>query len=177
MDAISPIMDALAMTQSVTTAVSQIIEQYSNSTNVVVRQHQSYIVPLVEDNNLPITIKSTTISNALSPTAHLGILRGLPTELVQDICLRLDLRSIFRMRVVNRQMSKVVDGIPQYQTIANQSLTVLKGLLSVEMGKQISCQMLYDKLKNKACETCGEHGTHLYLLKFRRVCYMCFMFR
>ncbi|TID19906.1 hypothetical protein E2P81_ATG07203 [Venturia nashicola] len=177
MDPIAPIMDALAMTQSVPSAVTRVIEQYSNSTNIMVRQYQSYIVPLEVENSASTTINSQTSPMALSPTVDLGQLSILPTELIQDVCMHLDLRSIARMRAVNRQMSNVVAGIPQYQAIANQSLTILKGLLAFETGKKVTCRMLYNKLKNEACETCDGYGSHLYLLKFRRLCYMCFMFR
>lgn len=177
MDPIAPIMDALAMTQPVSSAVTRVVEQYSNSTNVVVRQHQSYIVPLEVDTLSASTINSKITGSAFPPTADLGNLNILPTELIQHVCMHLDLRSMTRIRAVNRQMSNLVAGIPQYQDIANQSLTLLKGLLAVKTGKNVTCRMLYNKLKNKACETCDGYGSHLYLLKFRRVCYMCFIFR
>lgn len=173
----APIMDALAMTHAVSSAVTQVIEQYSNSANVVVRQYHSYIVPLEAEDPASTTINSKITPIAHSPAVDLGDLSFLPTELIQVVCMHLDLRSITNMRAVNRQMSNVVAGIPQYQAITNQSLTILKGLLAVEIGKKVTCRMLYNKLKNEACETCSGYGSHLYLLKFRRVCYMCFMFR
>jgi hypothetical protein len=175
-DTISAIMDALVMTQSVTEAVSQIIKQYSNSTDVVVRQYQSYIVPLSRENFLPKTKPGTSLT-FLPPTADLGILNILPTEIIQEICLRLDLRSLSRTKAVNRQMLSMVDGIPEYQSVAKQSLTILKGLLAVDIGQSASCKMLYKKLNTTTCETCGGYGTHLYILKLRTVCCMCFMFR
>jgi hypothetical protein len=176
MDPISPIMDALAMTQPATDAVSQVIEQYSNSTDVVVRQYQSYIVPLAKQDSTLSSKSSGHVFNPRPSRADLGSMSVLPIEIVQEICLRLDLRSLTRIKVVNRQMSNMVAGIPQYQNVTSQSLTILRGLLSVEIGGRITCQMLYEKLKDEACETCGGYGTHLYLLKFKRVCYMCFMF-
>ncbi|KAE9993574.1 hypothetical protein EG327_004333 [Venturia inaequalis] len=147
-------------------AVTSVIEQYSNSTNVLVRQYQSYMVPLEVEDAASTTINSQISLIALPPTVDLGNLGILPTEIIQDICMHLDLRSMTNMRAVNRQMSNVVAGIPQYQAIANQSLTILKGLLAVETGKMVTCGMLYNKLKNEACETCDGYGSHLYALGF-----------
>ncbi|QDS76679.1 hypothetical protein FKW77_000301 [Venturia effusa] len=170
-------MDALAMPQSVSSAVSQVVEQYSKSRNVIVQQYHTYLVPLTAKDPASVTINSKTILIAHPPAVDLGNLYILPIELLQDVCVHLDLRSLANMRAVNRQMSKVVSSIPQYQAIANQPLTILKSLLSVEPGKKVTCHMLYNKLKDQACETCGDYGSHLYLLKFRRICYMCFLFR
>lgn len=170
----SAIMDTLAMTQSITDGVSHIIKRYSNSSDVVVRQYHSYIILLGKQHCHPPTSEST--SNLRLPTADLGSMSALPTEIIQEICLRLNLRSLAKLKTVNRQMSSVVDAMPQYHTIIGHSPSLLKGLLSVEIGDRVTCHTLYEKLKNEACETCGGYGSHFYLLKCKRVCYMCFMF-
>jgi hypothetical protein len=165
MDAISPIMEALAMTQFVTDAVSQVIKRYSNSSDVV-RHYHSFIVPLTQ--SLPPSTKHPDLS---PPTVGLGKLDLFPIEIIQEICLRLNLYSLTRLKSVNRYMSAIVDAIPQYQIISRQPPRVLQGIgFMLGRGKGVSCQMVYEKLSNEACETCGGDGTHLSLVKFKRVC-------
>lgn len=175
MDSFESFLSTLSMTQSHSSAsISRVIERYSTSSDALSRQYQSYIVPL--DQHAPSSPQKKIVY--INPsTADLGTLNMLPVEMIQEICIRLDLRSITRLRLVNRQFAAIVDSAPQYQLITRQSLEVLRGILSVEIGNWITVQALHRKLRNGDCESCGGAGSHLYLIRCKRLCYLCFLFK
>ncbi|KAK2767547.1 hypothetical protein FQN54_003705 [Arachnomyces sp. PD_36] len=80
---------------------------------------------------------------------NLGILERLPLEVIQMVILQLDLLSLTRFRLVNRLAKKVTGLIPEYQRIIEHAREAFLSILAVEMGHLITCQTLYDKIREK----------------------------
>ncbi|KXN82004.1 hypothetical protein AN958_03302 [Leucoagaricus sp. SymC.cos] len=88
---------------------------------------------------------------------------------------QLDVRTLVNFRCVNRRALQLVHSIPSYKAIVAHAPVVLRGILSIEVGRWITCDMLYDELCTAECRTCGDFGGFLYILgTCKRVCYLCF---
>jgi hypothetical protein len=109
-----------------------------------------------------------------NPRNDLGLLDRLPLELLHIVLAQLDISTLTDLRRLNRRALQVVDKIPQYQVIVTHAQNVLQAILSIETGRWITCQVLYDAFCTADCETCGDHAGYLYLLTCRRVCFICF---
>ena len=103
----------------------------------------------------------------------LGDLDRLPLELQSDILVRLDLQTLTDFRRVNRKAMDNVDALPEYKAILLHNKNSLRAILSVELGRFITCNELYITLQTKICERCGESAEFIYLLTCRRVCATC----
>ena len=107
------------------------------------------------------------------PTEDLGILDKLPLELIELVLCQLDIRSLMESQRVNRRAMDVIKTMPRYKTIVTHARNSLRGILSIETGRWITCDALYDKLCTAKCEKCGDFGGYLYILTCKRVCFLC----
>ena len=112
-------------------------------------------------------------SNRPPPATSVGALDWLPPELVQEILLYLDLRSLTNVRRVNRRALDFVESLPQIKAVMAHAHDALRGILLIGTGGWITCRELYEKLCTFECERCGDFGGYLYLLTCRRVCFLC----
>src|SRR6266699_2232047 len=106
-------------------------------------------------------------------TTNVGTLDALPPELVERILSQLDLRTLTDFRRVNRRATELVNFLPEYKTITTHARNALRGILSIETSRWITCSTLYEKLCTPSCEQCGDFGGYLYLLTCKRVCFLC----
>ena len=67
----------------------------------------------------------------------------------------------------------LVEFIPQYKAIRKYAYNALHGIICIETGRWITCEMLYEKLCTAECEQCGDFGGYLYILTCNRVCFLC----
>ncbi|PGH35143.1 hypothetical protein GX50_02065 [[Emmonsia] crescens] len=111
--------------------------------------------------------------HTLSPTHSLSRLSRLPRELLHMILTQLDLCTLTNFRMVNQNAMALVDSLPAYVAITTHGLTALRAILALETGRFITCQSLYDALRNPSCTTCHRFAGYLYLLTCRRTCYLC----
>ncbi|KAH6653365.1 hypothetical protein BKA67DRAFT_501432, partial [Truncatella angustata] len=128
----------------------------------------------LDDNLLPSKLHPKGEFPYRPPTTNVGDLDVLPPELQQEILSQLDLRSLTVFQRVNRRATELVNSLPQYKTINTHALNALRGILSIETGKWITYKTLYEKLCTLECENYGDFGGYLYLLTYKRVCFLCF---
>ncbi|KID86156.1 F-box domain-containing protein [Metarhizium guizhouense ARSEF 977] len=127
------------------------------------------------DDNLP-PLQAQPQNNSLDPppTASLGALDRLPTELLQEILIQLDLSTFMTFRCTNRRAKEFADHLPQYKAITTNARNALRGILRIGTSRWITCKSLFENLRTSACEQCGDFGGYLYILTCRRVCFVCF---
>ena len=99
----------------------------------------------------------------ITPNAHrdLGTLNTLPLELLHEIIHKLDIRTLTDLRHVNRRAMWLVESDPQYKTIRKHAFNALRGILCIETGRWITCEMLFNRLCTAECEQCGDFGGYL----------------
>ena len=126
------------------------------------------------DENLPPLISSLPRDTLCkSPMRDLGELDLLPLELTQALLYTLDLRSLADFRRVNRRAKAITDSIPQVKIVNRHAPNALRGILSINRGRWIDCDTLYNKICTAQCENCGDFGGYLYILTCKRVCFLC----
>ncbi|KAJ4310932.1 hypothetical protein N0V84_010703 [Fusarium piperis] len=107
-------------------------------------------------------------------TAPLPFLGRLPLELFHIIISQLDLASIHALRRANRRAAELLYSHSEYNILITYAWDVIRGALCTDTAKNITCQQLFDKLCTEKCEGCGDFGGYLYLLTWKRVCFVCF---
>ncbi|AEO53072.1 hypothetical protein MYCTH_2051335 [Thermothelomyces thermophilus ATCC 42464] len=108
-----------------------------------------------------------------TPDTGLGSLCRLPLELLHDVLLHLDIRSLFNFRQVNLSSRQTVDSLHQYQMVVSHGLNLLCALLRTRLAIGISLLDFYHALCTKACTLCGEFGGFVSLLTWTRCCFAC----
>lgn len=104
--------------------------------------------------------------------ASLGVLGGLPPEILQEILVKLDLNSLVDFWLSDQRAAEFLDSLPQYDAITTHAGNALRGALSIETGGLISCKLLHKMLCTPHCDNCGDFGTYLYLLTCKQVCFL-----
>jgi len=113
------------------------------------------------------------IDASIAPHCVVGQLDQLPTELLTQVLLYLDLPSLTCFRRVNRRAMEIVDSLPQYAAIFRHCPNIIRAIISIQ-ADAFDCHTLYKTLSTTRCSTCERFGDHLYLIDCRRVCYLCF---
>lgn len=103
----------------------------------------------------------------------LGSLDRLPLELLHDILLRLDMRSLFNFRQTDSRSRQTVDSLTQYQMVVSHGLNLFCALLQTRLAIDVSLSDFYCALCTKACTLCGEFGEFISLLTWTRCCSKC----
>ena len=109
----------------------------------------------------------------IEPRYGLGVLDQLPLELLSEILVHVDLRTLTDFRRVNQRAMQVIDSIPKYQVIVEHGAQALQCILSMETGGHASCLDLFHMLCNPYCEECGDLGEMIYLPTCKRICESC----
>lgn len=103
----------------------------------------------------------------------LGYLDRLPFELLSDVLLYLDIRSLLGFKQVNHSSAKFVNTITRFSTIKRHCPDILRAAIGIR-ADSFSLNTLYETLTAHDCATCGRSGNYLYLITCKRVCYFCF---
>ncbi|KAM7209778.1 hypothetical protein V8F06_014839, partial [Rhypophila decipiens] len=108
-----------------------------------------------------------------APQVGLGALGRLPLELLYEVLLCLDMRSIFKLRQTNLRSRQVVDSLRQYHLVVSHGLNLLCALLRTRLAIDVSLSDFFYALCTKACRFCGEFGGFISLLTWERSCFRC----
>lgn len=109
-----------------------------------------------------------------NPAVPLGELDRLPLELIHQVCLELDMASLFRFRQVNTRARQVVAALHEYRTVATHAPTLLCAVLQTRLAPYITLPRIYSLLCTRACELCGyEFGDIVHLPRWIRCCSSC----
>lgn len=107
------------------------------------------------------------------PSISDGALDRLPQELLNNIFLSLDIRSLTKCRQVNLRLRQAVDSLSEYQAICTHALNVVCALLRTRLARNVSLFDFYQALCTKNCDLCPRFGGFIFLPTWRRCCFMC----
>lgn len=108
-----------------------------------------------------------------TPHTGLGSLDRLPLELLYEVLLHVDIRSLFNFRQTNLRGRQIVNSLTQYQLVVSHGLNLLCALLRTRLAIDVSLFDFYDALCTKACTFCGGFGGFISLLTWDRCCFKC----
>ncbi|KAI1301108.1 hypothetical protein F5Y03DRAFT_363084 [Xylaria venustula] len=109
----------------------------------------------------------------MTSNTGLGSLDRLPLELLHDVLLRLDIRSLLNFRQTNLRTRLTVDALKQYQMVVSHGLDLFCALLRTRLAIGTSLFDFYYALCTKACTVCGGFGGFISLLTWSRCCFTC----
>jgi hypothetical protein len=116
----------------------------------------------------------STVIASRKPTATIGELDRLPLELINEICLWLDIASLFRFRQVNARARQILNALHEYRVITKHALNPLCALLRTQTAPGVTLLDFYQLLCMKACSLCGNaYGDLVYLPTWIRCCSSC----
>ena len=134
---------------------------------------QFHTVSTLDKRYLATNIPLDNWRHHVDPTADIGLLSGLPVEVLDKILIQLTLRTLTDFRRVNQRAMQLVDAVSEYQTVLKHSPDALRAILATGAGRFISCAQLIDVLRTALCEDCQDFGGYIYLLTCKRVCFLC----
>ncbi|KAJ4360980.1 uncharacterized protein N0V89_001549 [Didymosphaeria variabile] len=107
------------------------------------------------------------------PTTSLGDLDKLPLELITNVCLQLDIASLFQLRQVNARGQQIVNALHEYRVITKHALNAFLALLKTRTTPCVTLGELYRNLCTQDCSLCGGYGNLVYLPTWTRCCSAC----
>jgi hypothetical protein len=127
----------------------------------------------------------TSVSSALrEPTASLGELDRLPLELINEICLQLDIESIFYFRQTNARARQVINTLREYQIVSTHALNAFCALLQTRSASRVTLldfyrllctqnDLVYLPTWTRCCSQCIRNGGHsVSLASVKRVLHL-----
>jgi hypothetical protein len=117
----------------------------------------------------------TSLSSAFrEPTTSLGELDRLPLELINEICLQLDILSLFKLRQINARARHVVNALHEYQLVTKHALNTLCALLRTYSASRVTLLDFYRLLCTQSCSVCkNQYGDLVFLPTWIRCCSHC----
>lgn len=103
----------------------------------------------------------------------LGSLNRIPLELLQDVLLRLDMRSLARFRQTNLRSRQTVDSLREYQVVTSHGMNLICALGRTGYAPFVSLSECYYALCTKECVSCGEFSGFISFLNWHRCCFKC----
>ncbi|KFX87813.1 hypothetical protein V490_08013 [Pseudogymnoascus sp. VKM F-3557] len=108
-----------------------------------------------------------------SSSTNLGTLGQLPQELLANMFLYLDIRTLTKCRQVNLRLRQAVDYLQEYQIICTHGLNALRALLRTRLARNVTLLAFYQALCSRRCEFCTGLALFMFLPTWRRCCFFC----
>ncbi|KAI2822907.1 hypothetical protein CBS63078_6805 [Aspergillus niger] len=110
----------------------------------------------------------------LSTSTGLGQLQLLHLELIHEVCLYLDIESLFRFRKVSRCAQQYVSTSRFYRETTTHALDALCVLLRTKVANRFTLAELFAALCTRDCTLCSSSfGGFLFLPTLLRCCFSC----
>lgn len=107
------------------------------------------------------------------PAHGLGVMKGLPLELLTGIVRELDLSSCFKFSQVNRYARQVVCSVPEFRTAATHARGFSLVLRRSGQGGRFTIVEMDCLLKQQECRECGRFAPFVYIPAAARCCADC----
>ncbi|EME42633.1 hypothetical protein DOTSEDRAFT_112459, partial [Dothistroma septosporum NZE10] len=135
------------------------------------RDYDLAVICLAERDHAVITTISSLQRNCSS---SLGVLDQLPVELIDIVCLELDLASLFALRHVSLRGRQIVSALPEFKLITKYAVSCLHAMLRTGTASGICLCTLWHLFCTSVCSTCQKNfGNTLHLLTWKRYCTTC----
>lgn len=106
-----------------------------------------------------------------------GELARLPLELLQKICLELDVASLLRFRQTNVRARQIVDSLREFRIVTTHGMNALCALLRTNSTATVTLRDFHRLLHTQSCSLCGkEYGGMVNLLLWIRCCSSCLIY-
>jgi hypothetical protein len=107
------------------------------------------------------------------PSADLGALKAMPTEILDNIISLLDIATIDQFKAVNRRVYEAVNSHRHFGLLNREADGTLRALRAINVSYIFSVQAVFEALCVKECTRCGDFGGYMYLPALERLCWQC----
>ncbi|KAG0127763.1 hypothetical protein HOY82DRAFT_61870 [Tuber indicum] len=141
--------------------------------------HDAVLSPAKLRRNCPLDHDRTTIAPPTSSSTNpfppgLGDLSAyLPLEIINEILLFLDIRSLLAFRRVNTTALATINSLPEYRAVITHAPDVIRAYVAIDLSSHANIHELFQALTSKLCSYCNSFGAFIFLLECRRVCWHC----
>lgn len=118
-------------------------------------------------------VRSSLLRTIPATSSKLGNLQSLPLEIVYEICLLLDIRSLLNFRHANRRAQQLVRVTRGYEAAITHALEALCVTLKTNIASWFTVSDLFKTLCTRDCHLCGSFGGFIFLPSFMRCCFSC----
>lgn len=91
-------------------------------------------------------------------TNDIGILDTLLLEILHEICLQMDITSLFQFRQISMRAREVVGTLNEYRSVGDHALGTLRVVLRTGIASYYTIRDLYRVLCTRDCTLCGAFG-------------------
>lgn len=117
---------------------------------------------------------TSTLFTPREPTTALGKLDRLPLELINKICLQLDIASLLCFRQINARAWQILNVLHEYRIVITHALNPLRAVLRTQSTLSVTLLDVYQLLCTQKCSLCGaDYGDLVYLPTWIRCCSCC----
>jgi hypothetical protein len=134
------------------------------------RPDRNVIVLSIAPNPFTVNINYSTTN-----LSTLGVLDKLPLELLNAILRGFDIRTVFKLRMLNRRMRMIIDTFSPYKTIARHAPEVVAALIRTGVASFFTLDKVHYALCTPACHVCGKLGSFLWIPGCIRCCFPCLL--
>lgn len=108
--------------------------------------------------------------------ASLGDLQRLPTEVINEIFMFLDLDALRIVLQINSTYFCLATNLPAYKLLRQYASQVLQIMHMTQTAGYFSLYQVFGEFCQPYCRTCGNFGAYIFLLNFTRCCLYCLTF-
>lgn len=100
-------------------------------------------------------------------------LGNLPLEILTNIRLHLDPRSLRTFRSTNTNAREAVNSLPGYRLVMKHALDVVNTILRTGLNEHFTIQDIVGMLRTEACAFCDKFAGFVSILARKRCCFRC----
>lgn len=122
--------------------------------------------------DIPTTVFQTLASSA--PVLRPGLLGRLPLELMVDVCMSLDIASVFSLSHSSRYAREAIASIKKFRLVGKHAAGCIWLYLNTQVASHVQLRALYSALTTRTCSFCLRNGELLSIPTVQRCCLKCF---
>ncbi|KAF5697249.1 hypothetical protein FMUND_15481 [Fusarium mundagurra] len=107
------------------------------------------------------------------PTAGLSVFDKLPSDVVNNILVRLDIESFRAFRNVNAKAHSITEATLDCKDVMVHGSAALVNIARTGLGRHVTIGEIHLALTSSKCGFCEEYGPFLFLPTCTRVCHEC----
>lgn len=118
-------------------------------------------------------IRDLLLQTCVATSSTLGDLESLPLEILHEICLLLDLRSLFNFRHINHRAKQIVRATRGFEALVTHATGALCVILKTTIASWFTLPDLFETFCTRDCYLCRSFGGFIFLPLFTRCCFSC----
>ncbi|KAF4446741.1 hypothetical protein F53441_9675 [Fusarium austroafricanum] len=148
-------------------------EEWETIINTCSYHRATFYFPFVEVSLMAVPISIVGNFNRPSANASLGALAVLPENILSQVVMELDFKSLRLFRNTSRSTHEAVTSVPGYKQVMRHSLRAVFSLYRLNLDHVVTLGKVHRALTKATCDLCDDFAGFLFLPTATRCCYNC----